>query len=176
MAPLLCSSRMISITAPMRYTIIPYAAHTLSTTYQMRWERHRRRNSVVYGSRCRHNQHNFIDGRCSHSEMICVPVAVYHPSIDVVIGPIAVAQYGSRSVAAVVVKRDDQVVYNGRILYFAIKKINAHLMLKLNRIGLNQYYIIKHIINLQIISIVMYWNVILMVYCYYTLSILLVSS
>ena len=36
MAPQSCSSRMISIAAPMRCIIIPYAAHTLSTTYLMR--------------------------------------------------------------------------------------------------------------------------------------------
>jgi len=35
------------------------------------------------------------------------------------------------------VERDEKAINNGRILYFAIKKVNAHDMLKLNRIELN---------------------------------------
>ena len=65
---------------------------------------------------------NFIDRRCSHSRRIVRPVVVYHPSINTVIGPIAVVYYGSRSVAAMAVERDEKAINNGRITFLSFKK------------------------------------------------------
>ena len=64
---------------------------------------------------------NLIDRRCSHSRQIVRPVVVYHPSINTVMCPIAVVYYGSRSVAAMAVERDEKAINNGRITFLSFK-------------------------------------------------------